>query len=106
MIKERNGVRMFEKMSRWNTLEYSIITPKNINAKYADNANSGNKNLFITYFKRDGKIYPINRFEKLDAPVMLEDLSRLVMRDTESEYWLEVDKSKDKVRVYKEIKEN
>lgn len=105
MIKERNGNRQFEKMSRWNSLEYSIITPNNANAKYADNVGSGNKKLFITYFKRDSQIYPINRFEKLETPVMLEDLSRLVMRDTESDYWLELDSNKEKIRVYKEIKE-
>jgi len=105
MIKERNGNRQFEKMSRWNSLEFTIITPNSVNAKYADNAGSGNKNLFITYFKRDGKIYPLNRFEKLEKPLMLEDLSRLVMRDTESNYWLEMDSKKDRVRVYKEIKE-
>ena len=103
MVKERNGKRQFEKMSRWNSLEDSIITPNNANAKYADKIGSGNKSLFITYFKRDGKIFPINRFEKLDTPVMLEDLSRLTMRDTESNYWLEINEDKSKIRVYKEV---
>lgn len=103
MVKERNGSRVFEKMSRWNSLEDSIITPNNANAKYADNAGSGNKNLFITYFKRDGKIFPINRFKKLDAPIMLEDLSRITMKDTESDYWIEINETKDKVRVYREV---
>lgn len=103
MIKERNGNRKFEKMSRWNALEFTIITPKSVNAKYADNAGSGNKNLFITYFKRDNKIFPLRRFEKLEKPIILEDFSRIVMKDTESDYWLEIDETKDKVRVYREV---
>lgn len=103
MVKERKGTRKFEKMSRWNTLEHTIITPNNVNAKYADNAGSGNKKLFITYFKRDNKIYPINRFEKLAQPVILEDFSQLVMKDTDSDYWLELDQANDKIRVYKEV---
>lgn len=103
MIKERKGSRCFEKMSRWNSLEFDTISKRSSLAKYADASNSDSARLFITYFERDGKKYPINRFEKLNPPVMLEDLTRLSLRDTESDYWLEINQDKDKVRVYKEI---
>ena len=105
MVRERNGNRSFEKMSRWNSLEYSFVSPRNINAKYADNPNSGAKQLAITFFRRNGKVFPLKRFEKLDKPIILEDFSVLTMKDTGSDYWLEVDKNADKIRVYEEIKE-
>lgn len=103
IVKERNGSRMFQKMSRWNTLEYSTISDKSSLAKWADPDSSGGARLFITYFTRDDKKYPITRFEKLNPPVMLENLSRLTLKDTESDYWLEVNEGKDKIRVYKEV---
>jgi len=103
-IKERNGSRVFEKMSRWNTLEYSTISTKSTLAKWADPDSASGARLFITYFIRDDKKFPINRFEKLDPPVMLEDLTRLSLKDTESDYWLEINETKDKIRVFKEIK--
>ena len=104
MIKrERKGNRQFEQMSRWNTLEFSTITRSSTLAKYADPSSSNGAKLFITYFERDGKKYPINRFEKLNPPVLLEDLTRLTLKDTESNYWLEINEDKDKIRVYKEV---
>ena len=105
MVKERNGRRSFEKMSRWNSLEYSLVSPRNVNAKYADNPNSGCRQLSITFFRRNGKIYPLKRFKQLDKPIVLEDFSVITMKDTESDYWLEIDKDADKIRVYEEIKE-
>lgn len=103
-IRERNGSRVFEKMSRWNTLEYTTISRKSTLAKYADPSSSDGARLFITYFIRDDKKFPINRFEKLNPPVMLEDLTRLTLKDTESDYWLEINPDNDKIRVYREVK--
>lgn len=104
MVRERNGARFFEKMSRWNSLEYSLISPRNVNAKYADNHENGCKQLPITYFRRGGKMYPLKRFRKLDKPIVLEDFSVISMKDTGSDFWLEVDEKADKIRVYQEIK--
>lgn len=103
MIKERNGTKQFEKMSRWNSLEFDTISRRSSFAKYADPSSSNGAKLFITYFERDGKKFPINRFEKVNPPVLLEDLTRLTLRDTESNYWLEINEDKDKIRIYKEI---
>ena len=86
-------------------MEYTLVSPRNVNAKYADNPNSSSKLLSITYFRRNGKIYPFKRFEKLATPIVLEDFSVITMKDTGSDYWLEVDKNADKIRVYEEIKE-
>ena len=103
MIQERSGSRYFEKRSRWNVIDYTVISSNNINAKYGDKVGSDTNRLFLTYFKFGEKVYPLNRFKKLDTPVMLEDLTRLTLKDSESNYWLEMNETKDKVRVYEEI---
>lgn len=103
MIKERNGDRMFEKMTRWNTIEYTTISHKNINAQYADPSSASGARLFLTYIKRHGEIVPIRKFKPLDSPVMLEDLTVLTAVDIEKGLWLEMNKDKDKVRLYQEI---
>lgn len=104
LISERNGNRQFEKMTRWNSLEFSTISRSSTMAQYADPSSSSGARLFITYFVRDNKKYPINKFEKVNPPLLLEDLTRLSLKDDESGYWLEVNEDKDKIRVYREVK--
>lgn len=103
VLQEKKGTRKFEKISRWNVLSYTTITRNNANAKYADNADSKNDKLFLTYFRLDNTVFPFRRFEKVAEPVMLSDLTRLVMKDSESNMWLEINATKDKVRMYKEV---
>ena len=103
MLTERNGVRKFEKISRWNTIAYTTITRKSVYAPYAEPTSTEGEKLWFNYFILKEQTYPMRRFEKLEKPVMLSDLTRLSMHDPESGLWLEVDEDKEKIRVYKEI---
>lgn len=101
MIKEKNGTTAFERVGRWNTVSYTIITRNNINARYAED-NGGDK-LWLTYFKPHGVIMPIGRFEKLSETIVLEDRTKISHRDIEGEYYMEMNSAGDKVRLYKEV---
>ena len=103
VVKEHNGVREFNRASRWNSLEETIITPKNANAPYADNTGGDKKRLFITYVSRRDKLYPLRRFEPLDQPVILEDFAKLTLKDPVSGYFLEFNEDKSKARLYLEV---
>ena len=48
MVKELKGDRKFEKLTRWNILEDTIISSKNKNAPYADVVNGNTDKLFLT----------------------------------------------------------
>ena len=100
IVKERNGNRVFEKITRWNVLEDTIVSPKNRFAAYADNADSGNNKLFLTAFTVRGKILPFNRFKKLETPILLEDMSNLVRYDEETGYYMEVNNEDRKIRIW------
>lgn len=103
MVKELKGDRQFEKLTRWNTLEDTIISNKNKNAPYGDVVNGNTEKLFLTYFVLKGKQIPIKRFGKVAPPLVLEDLSIISGYDPETQYYLEVDKDNRKIRVWKEI---
>ena len=104
IIKERGGTRMFERVSRWNVVDYTIISNRNRFAQYADNAGTGTDKLTLTFFKLRNHTYPLNRFAKLVDKIQLEDLSVLSRQDTETGiFYIEVSPEKDKVRLYKEI---
>lgn len=101
MLTERNGTRKFEKISRWNTIKYTTITDKSTYKQYAEPSSSTGAKLWLNYFSIRDQWYPLRKFQKLDTPVMLSDLTRLSMRD--GDLWLEVDEQNEKVRVYQEI---
>lgn len=103
MVKELNGDRKFEKLTRWNILEDTIISSKNKNAPYADVVNGNTDKLFLTYFTFQGKVTPFNRFVTLDTPIMLHDLSILRRYDEETQCYLEFDIKNRKIRVWKEL---
>lgn len=103
ILREKNGTRQFEKLTRWNTLDYTLVSRKSIFAKYADNLNSNDAKLCLTRFIFQNTWQPFNRYHKVDKPVMLSDLTVLSRQDSENpDMWLEV--GDDKVRVYKEVK--
>lgn len=103
-IKEVNGSRKFERVSRWNVLNYTIISDHNRFAKYADNAGNKNEKLTLTYFKLRNQHYPLNKYGKLVTPIQLEDHSILSRQDVEDGiFYLEINATKDKVRLYREI---
>lgn len=103
VLTERKGTRKFERLSKWHILSDTNITRNSSNAKYASDTNRNSDKLILTYFKLDTVIYPIGRFEKLSSPIMLSDLSRIVMKDTESNLMLEMNETKNKVRIYQEV---
>lgn len=103
MVKELQGDRKFEKLTRWNVLEDTIVSSKNKNAAYADVVNGNTDKLFLTYFTLQGKVTPFNRFTPLDTPIKLYDLSVLSRYDKETQCYLEVDNKNRKIRVWKEI---
>ena len=104
MLFERNGSRQFEKLSRWNKVIYTTISRKSIYAPYAEPDSNGGAKLWFNYFIVKEQTYPLRKFQKLDTPVILNDLTRLSMHDAETGMWLEVDEKNEKVRLYQEIK--
>ena len=104
MVKELKGDRKFERVTRWNILEDTIISPKNKNAPYADVVNNNSDKLFLTFCTIQGKVTPYNRFKKLEQPILLEDLSIISRYDEETQYYMEVDKDNHKIRIWGEVK--
>ena len=104
ILSERKGDRRFERLGRWNTLEYTVISRENRFAQYADNYNSDNVKLNITTFKHNNEVYPFSRFKRVMA-IDLDDFSRIVMKDDEDNLWLEVSPDREKVRLYREVLE-
>ena len=101
-IKERNGSRVFEKLSGWNTIDYTIISDRNRLAKYADNAGSKTEKLTLTFFRIRKQVHPLPKYRKLVTPIQLEDFSNLTRQDVEDgTYFLELSKDKEKARLWK-----
>lgn len=103
LIKERNGNRVFERICRWNIIDYTIVSKNNRFVKYADSFENTEK-YPLTYFKLRHDTYPYNRYSKLPNNIYLEDLSILSRQDVEdTSYFLEVNSDNTKVRLYREI---
>ena len=100
-FKEKAGNRIFERLGRWNAIDYTIITRKNINAPYADD-NGGDK-LWLTYFKPRGVVMPLNKFKNLDNKLSLEDHITLSLYDSEDGLYGEMNSDNTKIRIYKEV---
>lgn len=105
IINEKNGTRKFERIGRWTALDYTIISRSSKFAKYADNYNSDHIKLNITGFKHYNEYKPLNKFKLVEEPIDLDDFSRIVMKDTEDNLWLEVSPDREKVRLYREVLE-
>ena len=105
LLKEKNSSRVFESTSRWNEIQYTVISANNENAKYADNYGKGDKKLFLTYIRFMTKVVPIKKFSKLSDPIKLEGGVVLTQVNEDGTYFLEEDKKNDRVRVYWEVKE-
>lgn len=105
LISEMNGTRKFELLSRWNTLEYTLISRSSKFAPYSDNYNSHANKLNFTFFKVRNVIYPLNKFARFDQPILLDDFSTISRIDTETGILLEINDDKSKVRLLKEITE-
>ena len=105
LLRDRNSNRKFERNTRWNAIMYTIVSRKNENAAYADNYNTDDKKLFLTYIRCFSKNIPIGRFIRLDNPIVLDDFSKLVAYDETTQYYLELDEKNEKARIYWEVKE-
>lgn len=103
LSKELKGDRVFERICNWNVIDYTVISKRNRLAKYADDPNAGDR-LNLTFFSIRGNKYAINQYAKLVDPIVLEDFTVLSRQDTErGEYYLAVNETKDRVRVYREV---
>ena len=105
ILAEKNGNRKFERSGRFNEVLYTVISRKNALAKYADNYDTDDKKLFLTYIRCFSKNIPIRRFIRLDTPIVLDDFSKLVAYDETTQYYLELDEKNEKARIYWEVKE-
>ena len=103
LLNEKNGDRKFERLSRWNTLDYTLISRNNQFAAYADNYNSSDAKLNLTCFHVGTTLYPLRRFGKLDKPVSLDELSTISRYDPVTGFYLEINSDKSKVRLYREV---
>lgn len=104
IFKERNGGRVFERISRWSVIDYTIVSKRNRFAKYGDDFDGKKDKYNLTYFKLRNHTYPVNVFGKLIEYIELEDHSLISRQSIEdSHYFLEINPEKDKVRLYKEI---
>ena len=105
LISEKSGNRKFRRLSRWNSVDYTLISRSNRFAKYADNFMDNNADrLNLTCFRFGARTLPLNKFGKFDKPIILEDLSHLSRIDTEENILLEINSDKTKVRLYMEVK--
>ena len=77
VLSERHSGRKFERASRWNTVEYTIVSRKNRFAEFADNYNDGSDKLNMTWFKVNNTMLPVNRFIRLESNIILDDYSTL-----------------------------
>ena len=102
-VKAKNASRKFERISRWNSLEYTLVSRNNNYAQYADNFHSNDKKLNLTCFRLGTHHYPLNMFGKLSAPIALEDLGTISRVSPELGLFLELNSDKTKVRIYREV---
>lgn len=103
VLVERNSGRKFERASRWNSVEYTIVSRKNRFAEFADNYNSDSDKLNMTWFKINNVMIPLNRFVRLDNNIILDDYSTITLHDPETHMFLEFNKDRSKVRLYNEV---
>lgn len=103
ILLEKEGTRKFQQLSRWNAVEYTIVTRKSIHAPYTDNVNSKDDKLFLTYFRRNNHITPLYKHAILSPPIILSDGTILSRYDPETGCYLEVASDNKKVRMYKEV---
>lgn len=104
ILKEVSSGRVFERISRWNVIDYTLVSRKNRLAPFADNYDDKNAaSLNLTCFKFDTKIHPLKQFETLATPIVLEDNTVLSSCASDKNMLLEVSPDGNKVRVYKEV---
>ena len=103
MIKEKDGIRYFERISRWNAIDYTVVSRNNRFAEYSDNYHTKDTKLNLTCFKYSNQTYPLEKFTKLAEPIILEDRTSLYRVDPETKTYLELSGDKEKIRLYKEV---
>lgn len=102
MIQAKFENRTFERLIRWNVLDYTYVTRKSTFAKYADNYDSDDIKLCLTRFRVNGNWEPLNRYKPI-SPITLADGSVITRKAEDADYYLEINNTQDKVRIYKEI---
>lgn len=102
-FRERKGSKVFKQISRWLNLDYTVVSRNNKFAIYADNFDSEARCLNLTYFRLNNRQYPFRKFTALDRPIMLDNLTVLSKVDEEAGYYMEVDKTSNKIRLFAEL---
>lgn len=102
VICEKDGTRKFERVGKWTILEDTLISKNNRFAEFADNYGSNDK-LRITIFGRGSRQFPMNKFKCMDDVITLKDYSLLSRYDSDSRFFIEINKTGDKVRLYREV---
>lgn len=103
VLSEKRGSRNFKQVSRWNGLDFTIVSRNSKFAQYTDNYLSKADRLNLTCFHFGSIVLPLRRFGKLDKPIELKDLVTLTRFDPETNLFLEINGDKSKVRLYREV---
>ena len=102
ILSEKNGNRKFERSGRFNEVLYTVISRKNALAKYADNYDTDDKKLFLTYIRTANRTVPLKPYQTLEVPIVLDEFVTLTKFNPEDGTYLE--EKGDKVKQYWEIK--
>ena len=103
ILSERKGDRKFERVAQWTNIEYTLVSKNHRFAQFADNYGIRDDKLQITLVGRGQFKSPLRKYNLLPQPIILEDFTSLCKVDFEDNIFLEIDKEKDRVRMYKEI---
>lgn len=105
IVKDKNNAlgNGYEKVSRWITIEDTIISSRHRLASFADTSGA---ELCLTYFRYKGKQYALSQFMKLITPIVLEDGTVLSGFDSTRYYQpllLEMSSTGEAVRLWQEV---
>lgn len=105
IIKDKNNAlgNGYEKVSRWLTIEETIISRRNRLAPFADDSGA---ELCLTYFRYKGKQYALSQFMRFITPITLEDGTVLSGFDSTKYYQpllLEMSSTGEVVRLWQEV---
>lgn len=103
VIPEKHGTRKFIRNSRYNEVIDDIISRKSSLAEFADNYDTDDKKLFISYIKTGGKTLPMKAYKPLETPILLAEGVKLTKYNESDGSYLE--EKGNKVRQYWEVKE-
>lgn len=103
IFQEKNGNRKFTRNSKYNDVIDDIVSRNSSLAKFADNYETGDKKLFVSYIRSGGKVLPLRAYKQLETPVVLPGGVKLTKYNESDGSYLE--EKGNKVKLYWEVKE-